>query len=106
MDYLSYYSKKVLPRIVGIIYYNRANHDRFGSIICDIRDIHRLEAADLKVLKPRNKKRFDGAEISGYWYPVYGKENCKKMMKAFLNECSDRLKKAGASGIEIVIEEI
>lgn len=106
MDYLSYYSKKVLPRIVGTIYYDRANHDRFGAIICDIRDIHRLDSADLKVLKPKNKKRFDGAEIPGYWYPVYGKENCKKMMMVFLDECEYRLKKVGASGIEIVIEEI
>jgi hypothetical protein len=109
MEYLSRYSKKVFPRIVGIIYYNRVNHDRFGSIICDVRDIHRLEAVEhkiIKVLQPKNKKRCDGAEISGYWYPIYGKENCKKMMMAFLGDCENRLKKAGASGIEIVLKEI
>jgi hypothetical protein len=106
MEYIDKYSKKVFGQIVGIVQYDRVNHDRFGYLICDIRDIHRLETPEPKILDIQYGKRFDGAVIGGYWIVLYGYETCKKMMINFINDCETRLKKAGATGISVEIKEM
>lgn len=106
MEYVDKYSKKVFGKIIGIIQYDKTNHDRFGYIICDVRAIHRLDVPSAKEMGVRYGKRFDGAEIGGYWLILYGHSTCKRMMEAFLRECESRLKKAGATGISVEIKEI
>src|SRR6056297_1783699 len=98
MDLVDKCSKKMFGKIIGVIQYDKTRHDRFGYLICDIRAIHRLEVANPKEMDIHYGKRFDGAEIGGYWIIIYGYETCKRMMIAFLNECESRLKKAGATG--------
>lgn len=106
MNAVDLISKSIMGNIVGIIYYDPVSHDNFGQLICDIRIMHRLDMASPEVMESKQKKRYDGVELGGYWIALYGYDTCKKMILAFLRECETRLERAGATGIETKLKEI
>ena len=94
-----------MGNIIGTVRYDPVSHDRFGHIICDVREKYRLDPASPVNLNVIHNKRMDGAEIGKHWFAIYGQAACRKMMQDFLKDCKWRLEQAGATGVETLLDE-